>query len=130
MDSWTAPAHKSIGFPGSHEGGGRRWSAHLQKAFGTQFLSKNRTEAMPRQSYDLPKLTSFATKVSCEDFQESSEKHTSSTRMEALETVVSSEPAIQFSVEAADELREWKDGLCDCCNDGKNCEFVLSETLI
>ncbi len=50
--------------------------------------------------------------------------------METLETVVSSEPAIQFSVEAAEELREWKDGLCDCCNDGKNCEFVLSEKFI
>ncbi|CDS39506.1 placenta specific locus tag 8 protein [Echinococcus multilocularis] len=84
---------------------------------------------MPRQSYNLPRLTAFADKVSNTTHEYASRGDTNSPPSTAHindAEVISTElfpPSIP-SESAINGERDWIDGLCNCCHDKSHCALT------
>uniref|UniRef100_A0A5K3FFI8 Uncharacterized protein n=1 Tax=Mesocestoides corti TaxID=53468 RepID=A0A5K3FFI8_MESCO len=83
--------------------------------------------AMPKQSYNLPRLTAFANKVAAVDSEEHEEVGTVETPRLVATEVVSSEPlSADADVDEENshhEERDWSHDLCECCLNKSHCEL-------
>lgn len=89
---------------------------------------------MPKQTYNLPRLTAFASRVADGDlgFGEKNRENMASPplRFDGAQ-VVCTEPIVSSTntVSDAQEERDWNDGICDCSSDMSHCKFFIISSL-
>ncbi|KAM7542848.1 hypothetical protein Aperf_G00000005686 [Anoplocephala perfoliata] len=81
---------------------------------------------MPKQTYNLPRLTAFATRVTDGNLGLGEKSQASPPLRFDEAEVVRTEPAVPSvdTVSDMQEERSWSDGLCDCSNDMSHCALT------
>lgn len=92
---------------------------------------------MPKQSYDLPKLTSYVNRLTANETEEVKQTFEEPVIItdDVVQGTITKEPALEPSLVSASSFseevickegkREWTDALCDCGHDLKHCTLKL-----